>query len=64
MTELTLVEKLRAFAMAEARHGIGRQRKDLFNEAAEALEAVEKQRDNLLTDRDAWKQRAWAAEQP
>ena len=44
--ELTLVERLHAFAQAEARHGIGRQRKDLFNEAATRIEKLEALRDN------------------
>jgi len=70
--ELTLVEKLKAFAMAEARHGIGRERKDLFNEAADALAELRlqiEQRDypcsphceGYLRER-AMKERAEAAE--
>jgi hypothetical protein len=40
---MDLVVKLKAFAMAEARHGIGRERKDLFNEAADRIEKLEAQ---------------------
>src|SRR6185295_19041589 len=41
-----LPQKLRAWANGEARHGIGRKRAALFNEAADRIERLELLRDN------------------
>jgi len=61
---LPLAERLFAFAQAEARHGIGRQRKDLFNEAGDVIngltaraEAAEKERDEYRLVRVVKKER-------
>jgi hypothetical protein len=43
-------------ANAEARHGIGRQRRDLFNEAGDVINGLTARAETAEKDRDAFKQ--------